>query len=364
MFQLHFIFDTDQYVEVVHNGNIVLATYCHDSVIDPGFCYIRMLDQRHDNMMGKFHMTCIHPAPEVASDHPVAVSAIPPSVPEETSGRTRRRPSYFAESVHSTNTRTAPSRSRGRNVRQRVDSEGVSDTSSSEDISDTADSEVSHIDVPDVEEEEEVHEEEGGERSFFSVSDTDVEDELSEVHEEEDDVPDMDVEDELSEVHEEEDDVPDTDVEDELSEVHEEEYDVPDADVEDELSEVHEEDDDSVVVVNVVEAELGEVDGQEDLHHDAYPDVNLMDHDQLVARFGDGTENYTRLGRFEFELLPWVVGTFKCPLCLDDMEDHHTKDLARCGHLICFPCTEKFIESFNCCPICRETHFPENLHVI
>ena len=307
MFQLHFIFDTDQYVEVVHNGNIVLATYCHDSVIDPGFCYIRMLDQRHDNMMGKFHMTCIHPAPEVASDHPVAVSAIPPSVPEETSGRTRRRPSYFAESVHSTNTRTAPSRSRGRNVRQRVDSEGVSDTSSSEDISDTADSEVSHIDVPDVEEEEEVHEEEGGERSFFSVSDTDVEDELSEVHEE---------------------------------------------------------DDDSVVVVNVVEAELGEVDGQEDLHHDAYPDVNLMDHDQLVARFGDGTENYTRLGRFEFELLPWVVGTFKCPLCLDDMEDHHTKDLARCGHLICFPCTEKFIESFNCCPICRETHFPENLHVI
>jgi hypothetical protein len=131
LFVLHVICKTDNDVEVVHNGNIVGAKFCYDSVIEPGFCFIRMVIG--NNTMGKFHITCISHANAVSiDDHQVATTAIPPVVPQDRSRRSCRRPSFFSESTHSAVTRTAGQRSIGRNVRRRVDSESVSGTSTSE----------------------------------------------------------------------------------------------------------------------------------------------------------------------------------------------------------------------------------------
>lgn len=130
---LNFIFLPDDDVKVVFNGTLVTGKFSFDSVLDPGFCYIKMLNTVDDHLMGKFHYTHIHPADHghvrtdidqqdqeaLGVDDTVSVSTIPPEVPAFRPTRTRSRPAYFAESSHS----------RGRNVRHRVLEDDVSLTS-------------------------------------------------------------------------------------------------------------------------------------------------------------------------------------------------------------------------------------------
>ena len=66
-------------MKVLHNGNIVVCKFLHDSIIDLGYCYIKMVNSGHGNTMGKFHITCIHPASDLELQEPSVTVDPPPT---------------------------------------------------------------------------------------------------------------------------------------------------------------------------------------------------------------------------------------------------------------------------------------------
>ena len=72
-------FDPGNDVKVLHRGNIVFCKFLHDSIIDPGYCYIKMLNCGHGNVIGKFHITCVHPVTALEPPEPSVSVQTPPT---------------------------------------------------------------------------------------------------------------------------------------------------------------------------------------------------------------------------------------------------------------------------------------------